>query len=174
MSHADLVEKEFEELFKVNYSKLFYCAYDFVRDTEAAKDIVSDVFDTAWSNYSRLRGEKVEAYLYRSVRNRCIDYLRHEVVVREHQQVFLEMRLEYEEEEDNEKLEADIARMRRILATLSPQTRLIFEQCYFEGKKYAEVAEAMSLSEAAVNKHMVKAFSTLRSGFQVKKQKKDN
>lgn len=167
MRNVAWLEKEFEELFKENYSRLFYCAYDIIGNAEASKDIVGDVFSEAWGQYVRLRKGRVDAWLYRSVRNRSIDYLRHQSVERQYQQVFLDMESEWEEE-DSESLEEDIAYMRKILATFSSQTRLIFEQCYFKGQKYKEVAEAMNLSEAAIHKHMVKAFAILREEFKKK------
>ena len=73
-------EREFEELFKANYSRIFYCALDLVEDTEAAKDIVSELFGDLWNQYERLRGERIEAYLYRAVRTRSVNYLRHKAV----------------------------------------------------------------------------------------------
>lgn len=170
MSHKDILERAFEELFKSNYSRLFYCAYDIVEDAEAAKDIVSDVFSEAWSYFQRMKEEKMEAYLYRAVRNRGIDYLRHKAIEQQYQQVFMEMEAEWAEEE-NGSLEEDIAFMRNVIAGFSSQTRLIFEQCYFNGLKYKEVAEAMNLSEAAVHKHMVKAFAILREKFNNKSRK---
>lgn len=170
MRHVAFLEREFEELFKENYSRLFYCAYDITENVEASKDIVEDVFGEAWGRYAKLREMRIEAYLYRSVRNRSIDYLRHKFIERQYQQVFLDMESEWEDE-DAEDLEEDIAYMRKIFATFSPQTRLIFEQCYFKGQKYKEVAEAMNLSEAAIHKHMVKAFAILREEFKKKAEK---
>jgi len=171
MRHIAFLEKEFEELFRENYSRLFYCAYDITNNAEVSKDIVGDVFSEAWGQYARLREERADAYLYRSVRNRSIDYLRHRSIERRYRQVFLDMESEWEDE-DLESLEENIAYMRRILATFSSQTRLIFELCYFKGQKYKEVAEAMNLSEAAIHKHMVKAFAILREEFKKKNEKR--
>lgn len=49
------LQNEFGELYKSNYARLFYCAFDIVNDEEWAKDIVSDVFSRAWMDYERLR-----------------------------------------------------------------------------------------------------------------------
>ncbi len=161
MKQKAFLEKEFEELFKQNYSKFFYCAYDIIGNSEVAKDIVSDVFGEAWEQYAEQRPKMTPVYLYRSVRNRSIDYLRHQSIERHYREVFLEMESEWEEEYE-ESNEENIAYIREIIAGFSPQTRFIFDQCYFQGKKYREVAEAMGLSEAAIHKHMVKAFAILR------------
>lgn len=59
MAMRTIWETEFEELFKKNYSPLFYNALDWVEDAEAAKDIVSELFSEVWSQYEHLRKEKL-------------------------------------------------------------------------------------------------------------------
>lgn len=162
-------EREFEELFKANYSRLFYCALDWVEDTEAAKDIVSELFGDVWKHYERLREEHIEAYLYRAVRNRSVNYLRHKAVEAQYQQLYLSMK-EQAIDEDESVHEGDLKRIEEVMNGFTPQTRLIFEQSYFEGKKYKEVAELLNISVSAVHKHMNKAFAAFRKAFSDKKE----
>ena len=44
MSYSPQLSRQFEELFKANYSKLYYVALDWVEDAESAKDLVNDLF----------------------------------------------------------------------------------------------------------------------------------
>lgn len=157
-------EREFGELFKRNYSRLFYFALDWVEDNESAKDIVSEVFSEAWNQYKRLRNEKIEAYLFRAVRNRAINYLKHKSVEIQYQQMFLNVKEEVIDE-DLEKHEENLQLIECVIKNFTPQTRFIFEQCYFEGKKYQEMAELMNISVSAVHKHMNKAFAAFRKAF---------
>ncbi|SDH06673.1 RNA polymerase sigma-70 factor [Bacteroides ovatus] len=163
-------ETEFEELFKKNYSPLFYNALDWVEDAEAAKDIVSELFSEVWSQYEHLRKEKIESYLFRSVRNRSINYLKHKSVETQYQQSFLEMKEEFIDE-DAATHEENLCLIDLVIRNFTPQTRFIFEQCYFEGKKYQEIAELMNISASTVHKHMSKAFATFRKVFAEKKKK---
>ena len=165
-------EREFEELFKANYSRLFYCALDLVEDTEAAKDIVSELFGDLWNQYERLRGERIEAYLYRAVRNRSVNYLRHKAVETQYQQLFLLIK-ETTVEEDELAHEENLKLIDKVMDGFTPQTRFIFEQCYFEGKTYQELASLMNISVSAVHKHMNKAFAAFRKAFLVKKEKQE-
>ena len=55
----------------------------------------------------------------------------------------------------------------------TPQTRFIFEQCYFEGKTDQELASLMNISVSAVHKHMNKAFAAFRKAFLGKKEKQE-
>lgn len=165
-------EREFEELFKANYSRLFYCALDLVEDTEAAKDIVSELFGDLWNQYERLRGERIEAYLYRAVRNRSVNYLRHKAVETQYQQLFLLIK-ETTVEEDELAHEENLKLIDKVMDGFTPQTRFIFEQCYFEGKTYQELASLMNISVSAVHKHMNKAFAAFRKAFLGKKEKQE-
>lgn len=166
-----ILEREFEELFKANYSRLFYCALDWVEDAEAAKDIVSDLFEEVWGQYERLREKRMDAYLYRSVRNRSVNYLRHKAVEAQYRQSFFQMR-ETVIEEDNSVHEENLRLIGKVMDCFTPQTRFIFEQCYFEGKTYQEMAVLMNVSVSAVHKHMNKAFAAFRKAFSEKKDKK--
>ena len=76
MLHAPQLTRQFEELFKKNYSKLYYVALDWVENEESAKDLVNDLFAELWKQYERLQDENVEGYLFQSLRNRCINYLK--------------------------------------------------------------------------------------------------
>lgn len=162
-------EREFEELFKENYSRLFYCALDWVEDVEAAKDIVSELFSEVWSQYERLREERIEGYMYRSVRNRSVNYLRHKTVETQYRQLFISMK-ETVVEEDESAHEENLRLIDKVMNGFTPQTRFIFEQCYFEGKTYQEMAVLMNISASAVHKHMNKAFAAFRKAFGVKKE----
>ena len=130
--------KEFEELYTGNYSRLYYYAYQFLNDAEVSRDVVNDAFEYVWKNYENFRKMNVVAILFQSVRNKSIDTFRHNKV--EENYVTLYSRMFSEEDvgvdEENEKME----RIYKVLDSLSPQTRHIMEECYFNRKKYAEVA----------------------------------
>ena len=53
--------------------------------------------------------------------------------------------------------------MRKIINTLSPQTRRVLEECYIHKKNYKYVAEELNVSVSAVRKHLVIALTILRS-----------
>ncbi len=168
MPNRETLEKEFEGLFKANYSRLFYCAIDWVEDAEAAKDIVSELFADVWEDYEQLRSERMEAYLHRAVRNRCLNYLRHKSVEQTYQQKFLSMKENFINEKDRIH-EEQLRFIEQVKEGFTPQTRFIFEQCYFEGKSYQEMADLMHISVSAIHKHMNKAFATFRKAFADKK-----
>ena len=73
------------------------------------------------------------------------------------------------DEEEAEK-EEQIERMYKVIERLPAQTRHILEECYFNQRRYAEVAEMLDISTSAVKKHIMRALQLLREEFDVKKR----
>lgn len=170
MNSGSTYYEEFEELFKLNYSKLFFFALDWVEDSEAAKDIVSDIFSDVWADYARLRKKSLLSYMTMAVRNRSINYLKHNQVAQSYRNDILKCKQNVFANDLDEQ-EYNLRTIEKVLESLSPETRLIFEQCYFYGKKYKEQADEMGISLSAINKHMNKAFAAFRSAFAKKCEK---
>lgn len=161
-------EKEFEKLFTGNYSRLYYYAFQYINDGEICKDILEDAFEYVWNHYETLPKDKIVAILYNQIRNKSIDYYRHARVESRYALLYSQISQTPEENnltEENDRLE----RISKILEQLSPQTRHILEECYFNRKKYAEVAEVLNISTNAVKKHIMKALRLLREEFHIKK-----
>ena len=164
MSYSPQLSRQFEELFKANYSKLYYVALDWVEDAESAKDLVNDLFAELWKQYERLQHEDVEAYLFQSLRNRCINFLKHQRVEQEYRERMLAVNQAVIDE--NPAIhEAQLKVIERTLEEMNPQTRWVFEQCYFEGRHYQEVADQLAVSVSTIHKRMTQAFTAFRSAF---------
>jgi RNA polymerase sigma-70 factor (ECF subfamily) len=102
----------------------------------------------------------VKSYLYQSVKNRCIDYLRKEkstseiseIVENINQTPFRDL---VEEAELNDRINASINQ-------LPEKCREIFLLCRFEGLKYAEIAKKLNISVKTVEMQMGIALKKLR------------
>jgi RNA polymerase sigma-70 factor (ECF subfamily) len=154
----------FERLFKANYTSLYFYAFHFIDDMEASKDIVSDAFRYVWEHYGSLEPDAAKAYLYTSVRNKCLNYLRHAHVHAQYAEFCRHSSESFVETEYRE-LDERTSRLRRALDSLSPRTRLILEECYVHKKKYREVALLLDISVSAVRKHIMKALRVIRGEF---------
>ena len=84
-------------LFKEYYPQLYYYAYHLINDIEASKDIVSDAFEFLWNNYGKVNKVTVKSYLYTYVRNKSIDYLRHQNVHQQFVQLYTNLTQDYVE-----------------------------------------------------------------------------
>ncbi|MBO7438056.1 MAG: RNA polymerase, partial [Bacteroidales bacterium] len=61
-----MTRSEIETLFKTYYAKMYRVARAIIYDEDAAKDVVSDVFETIINNQTVLQADTTEHYLMSS------------------------------------------------------------------------------------------------------------
>jgi len=66
---------QFEELFRKNYTRFYYYAYDILNQEEESRDVVAEAFMSVWKNLENIDHEKLQSYLFTSVRNKCLTLL---------------------------------------------------------------------------------------------------
>ncbi len=152
---------DFDQLFKQYYPQLYYYAFSFVNSIETSKDIASDAFESIWQNFAQINKETAKAYLFTFVRNKCIDYLRHQSVHEQYTELYGEITQHYVEQEYQE-MDEQTAAIRQAMKKLTPHTRHILEECYIHRKKYQEVADELNISTSAIKKHIIKALRIIR------------
>lgn len=154
-------KKCFERFYRENYEQFFLFAYRYLNDEEACRDIVSNAFEYAWSNYEREDVPDWKPFLLSYIRHKSLDYIRH---VQVHNR-FVRARLQMDEDfSDVDLLEREerIVLISRHVEQLPPRTRLIFQECFINGRKYKEVGEKLDITDHAVKKHIMKALKFLR------------
>lgn len=159
---------DFEELYRKYYLRLYYFAYDFVEDIDSSKDIVNEVFEAIWNNWQQIDMDRIGSYLYVSVRNHCVNYLR-----RNRPTVSYEQFLNIISEEDTEywlEMEELLQTIAREIDLLPPKTRHVFEECYLNDHTYQEAADILGITPSGIKKHIVKGLATLRQHLHVKKK----
>lgn len=151
---------QFEIAYKQYFSSLVGFAYQYVEDSDAAEDIVQEMFGNFWKKADGIDVRtNLKSYLFGAVRNSCLNHLRHQKVVESHatdqenndvhQIAFLEM----DELQD---------KVNEALAQLPEKRRQIFELSRFEEKKYHEIAEELDVSVKTVETQMSRALKTMR------------
>jgi RNA polymerase sigma-70 factor (ECF subfamily) len=155
---------EFEKLFKLYYSPLCNFAFRFLKDMDLAEEIVQEFFFNYWKNRHAMSIQiSIKSYMYRAIRNNSLKYLEHVQVVRRYEQNFKETNSsevvvdsnELEVKELNDVIEAT-------LDELPERCRQIFKLSRFEGLKYFEIAEKLSISIKTVEANMGKALQLFR------------
>lgn len=155
----------FELLFKELYQPLYCFAHAMVSDEEECRDIVGTAYEGLWAHFhDDTEKAAAKSYLYNSVRNLCINWLRRSKMKQAYADL-LEHTLPTVFDSDTF-AEQEERRMRiaQVLDRMDTTTRSIFTACYVEEKKYKEVAEEMNISINTVKKYMVKALKTVRAG----------
>ncbi|MEY8686656.1 sigma-70 family RNA polymerase sigma factor [Bacteroides sp. AN502(2024)] len=156
-------ETEFELFFKGNYSRFYYFAFQMIGDKEVCRDIVGDAFEQAWAFSHQKEQFNLTSYMYSLVRNKCVDYLRHEIAKTRYADFYMYMYNESDEDDTYEEMEQQISEMYRMLDKFTPKTRTILEMCYFQKKTYSETADELGISVSAVRKHIVNALKAFRA-----------
>lgn len=159
MSH--LTTDLFNSLYRKHYEQLFYYAYGFTDDAEVCRDILADVFESLWTHRKKITQETAHSYLYQCVRNKCIDYVRHQQLNRQYES-FIKGTVDTDTDMEPDATEERMQTVQECIDLLPPKTKLVLEECYFHNKKYKEVATALDISTNAIKKHIVKALSVLR------------
>jgi RNA polymerase sigma-70 factor, ECF subfamily len=155
---------QFEALFRSSYPALVRYAKTVIKDHDTSEEIVQELFFRIWQDRGKIKIESsLNGYLFRSVHNRCLHYLEHNRVVGRHAE---EMSHQISGEQENP---SDIlhykelqARVAKILERLPERCGTIFYMNRFEGLKYAEIADRLSVSVKTVESNMGKALREFR------------
>ncbi|UVJ46467.1 RNA polymerase sigma factor [Pseudomonas sp. LS1212] len=129
-----------------------------------AADLVQDLFLRFWRR-PVVQVEELSTYLLRSAGNIAIDHLRSEGARERVNEGWLPEQQENQSVEPQAVLEAgnDLRHVEAALRSLPERTRQIFLLNRIHGRKYAEIAKAMGLSQSAVEKHMMRALQACKA-----------
>lgn len=163
-------EPSYEALFMHFYKELTAFAFSYVKNSECAEEVVSDVMMKVWQMDSGLASvQNLRVYLFTATRNTAINYLRknkrHATWDIENVDVELNMEL-YHPEAATLQVE-----LRRKIATaikdLPPKCQMVYKLIREDGLSYKEVAEILSISPKTVDVHFTKAMQRLREALKI-------
>lgn len=149
--------KAFKQLYSTYYVYLCAVATKYIYSAETAQEIVNDVFLSVWNNRDSLTFP-VNAYLIRSVQNRCLNHLRTRRLtevplsdVQDHLLSFQEQQVGAESHPlahlENKEFEEKIY---QAVQSLPEKCREIFIQYLYFNKTYEEIAQANHISSSTV------------------------
>lgn len=154
----------FSQLFMTYYKDLVLFGGNYLPDKEMCEDIVQSVFLRLWNEHTSLEIEtSLKSYLLKSVRNSCLDEIRHRDVVHQHEEFVLSNTMLDEIDTDLYVLYSDLSRhLEKALDKLPAACREAFDMNRFQGLKYREIAERLNVSERTVEVRISKALALLR------------
>jgi RNA polymerase sigma-70 factor (ECF subfamily) len=153
----------FDAIFRSLYPPLVGLAEGMLRQRAVAEETVQDVLLELWRRRESLvLEESLRAYLFRAVRNRALNHLRHEKVERRGEPFAAgESSWPPSAQDALEEEEIDAA-LREAVDALPERCREVFELSRVRGLRYAEIAAAMGISVKTVEAQMGKALRLLR------------
>lgn len=147
------------------YNGLLYLhAYNRLRDREAAKDMIQDLFTALWAKRDTLTiNEGVSSYLYKSIRNRVIDYVAKQNISSKYIKSFGAYLESPQGTTDHLVREKQLTSLiEQEIARLPPQLKLVFELSRKENLSHKEIAEQLNLSDQTVRSYIKDALRILR------------
>ena len=149
---------DIEQLFITHYTSIHRLAMLLLRNEDVARDIVHDIFESLLNaGHTDVSGQ----YLLKSVRNRCLNYLRglstseriKELYALDEQEVAAE---EWPDDETIAKIHSTVSN------NLTDACRRVVELRFTDGMSYKEISQTLGISEVAVYKHLRHAIDVLR------------
>lgn len=157
--------KTFEHVFRLYYSSLSFYAFSITGSSEVAEEIVQELFYKLWKERENLNIlRSLKSYLYGAVRNQALQYCEHIDVRERHRQYILSGQSDAATDTPQQQLEYKELKelIDRTLQQLPDRRRRIFKMHRFDGLKYKEIAERLSLSVKTIEAEMTKAYQVLR------------
>ena len=160
-----MTKKEFEDIYRQHYAKMYRLARTMLYDADESKDVVSDIFARLLRDGDRPQKDRMEGYLMTAVRNRCRDVLSHKSIRERVERLFLQesMQSHIVSMNDDDRLER---LMQFIEAELPPLSQQIFRLRFLSEMSYEEVAQAAGVSKVTVYNHLSQSVQRIKEYFQ--------
>lgn len=165
-------EKDLRALYDQYSGILIAYAKQTIRNPLLAEDFVQDAFCTIWENRDKLNADQsIQAYLFKLVYRRCVDYLRKQMVHEEFQQ-YSERKLkelELMQGSFENLIISDITSremwdiVQQTLLNSSEQSREIFLLSRERSLKNHEIADKIGVSVKTIEYHISKVLQQLRN-----------
>lgn len=153
------------EIYDRYSGRIYNFAFRFLKNAEAAEDATQEVFVKMLRHANQFHGDaKLSTWLFSITANWCRDYLRkadNKSKESEDVLVTLPASAEYSPDRTLEQRENE-QRVRRALATLTPEQREAILLSRYQGLSYAEIAQVAGCSEGAVKTRVFRAMETLK------------
>jgi RNA polymerase sigma-70 factor (ECF subfamily) len=170
LSESELLERlrmgsepAYDTIFRTHYPQLVVIAQAMLGDRAEAEEAVQEVMLELWRRReSLLVDTSLRAYLFRATRNRALNKIRHERVVREGEtRAGAETAIPPRADQNLTQTEIDSA-LHRAVSELPARCREVFELSRVHGLRYAEIAQVMDISVKTVEAQMGKALRIIR------------
>lgn len=162
----------YKKLFFQFHGRLVLFANTFTGDLQVSQDLVQDAFAMLWEKFNaQTEIESPKAYLFQTVRNACLNHLRH-----------LKIRYSFEGQFANDAASAGASffsasddpllillelelegKVGNIVDSMPEKCQQVYKMSRQDFLKNKQIAEELGISEKMVEKHITKALSILRS-----------
>ena len=156
----------FEILFQKYYVRFYNFVFNLTKNSQAAEDIIQNVFMKIWINRASLRPDQsIHNYIYVLSKREMLNHIRdRKAYVQVERLVMAEQPSEEVTDQSMSLKELD-ERIRRFIADMPEQRRKVFILSRYRGLTNKEIAEMMGLSVRTVDRHINLALTSLKKEF---------
>lgn len=156
----------FEILFQKYYVRFYNFVFNLTKNSQAAEDIIQNVFMKIWINRASLRPDQsIHNYIYVLSKREMLNHIRdRKAYVQVERLVMAEQPSEEVTDQSMSLKELD-ERIRRFIADMPEQRRKVFLLSRYRGLTNKEIAEMMGLSVRTVDRHINLALTSLKKEF---------
>ncbi len=165
---------DFDNLFLKYHHQLFRYTLKFIEDENEALDLVQDIFIAVWEKGQyRDNEDRVKGYLFAGVKNSCLNYIKHQKVVKRFEQHaairMKEMEVTYYLSGEQSFLEKEaIQKIDDVIESLTDIYKEVIILSRFEGLKNKEIAERLNIPVRTVETRIFRALTLLKEKISVK------
>lgn len=152
----------FKYIFDIHFNSLCAFAKRYLSDVSQAEDVVQESFIGLWEkreDFNHINAAK--AFLYTSVRNKCLNILKHKTVIIKHEEELI-LQLESDQFFTEHIIEEETFNKLLFEINLLPQSCKEITMLALNGLKNSEIAEELNISINTVKTQKKIAFSKLR------------
>lgn len=155
-------ETAFTKIYNRYWDKLYYIAYKLLRDTDAAEEIVQEVFLVLWQKRDNLNIHSVTQYLAAMTRYAVFRYLskqkRYKV-----KESMVALSGEFAVAEINVDHKILLEMITQLSNKLPEKCRLVFQYNKLQDKSLADVAAQLNITQKTAEGHLTKALRMIRA-----------
>ncbi len=155
-------KQAFNVLFEKYWEKAYSDAYKRIKEYDAAKDIVQEIFTHIWINRETLHIENLPAYLHVAIRNRVIKFISKQKLIHPFFNI-LDNIPEKNSQADAQLLWKEFFKSyEALLETLPPKRQIIFRLRYQEDLSTKDISMQLGVTRKTVQNQLGKAIETLK------------
>jgi len=154
----------FDYIFNYYYSSLCVFSMQYLNDRNAVEDLVQDFFVSLWLDSPKHQiHSSLKTYLFAAVKNRCLDFQKHQKVVQKYKTYMLFSSGGEDNLADHPFAESELRHaIQTSLDKLAPRCREIFQLSRLNGYSNEEIAGQLGLSKRTVELQISNALKILR------------
>lgn len=155
----------FKKAYDLYWEKVFAVCYNNIKEIEPSKGMVQDIFKSLWERRENLELQNIEHYLIRAAKFKAFEYIRNKVSREAHTNFkMMDCRTSNNCTEEQVLFNDLKEKVADLVDTLPCQCKRVYKMSREQGLSNKEIAKMLVISERAVEYHITKAMSKLKTG----------